>query len=112
MTKSNPRVQQQLLAIPLLATVFLFVVFSVAEVRSSFNQRVVRELGSSLIPALEASREMESTLVVIQRQLQDAAAGEDALLVEEPERGLHPYLQRTALQGDRAVVGRTWGSDS
>lgn len=26
-------------------------------------------------------------------------------------RGLHPYLQRTALQGDRAVVGRTFGAD-
>jgi 3,4-dehydroadipyl-CoA semialdehyde dehydrogenase len=27
-------------------------------------------------------------------------------------RGLHPYLQRTAVQGDRAVVGRAFGADS
>ncbi len=26
-------------------------------------------------------------------------------------RGLHPYLQRTAVQGDRAVVGRLFGSE-
>ncbi|MCU0867254.1 MAG: 3,4-dehydroadipyl-CoA semialdehyde dehydrogenase [Planctomycetes bacterium] len=26
-------------------------------------------------------------------------------------RGLHPYLQRTAIQGDRAVVGRAFGRD-
>ena len=27
-------------------------------------------------------------------------------------RGLQPYLQRTAVQGDRSIVGRTFGSDS
>jgi len=26
-------------------------------------------------------------------------------------RGLHPYLQRTAIQGDRAVIGRQFGSE-
>jgi oxepin-CoA hydrolase/3-oxo-5,6-dehydrosuberyl-CoA semialdehyde dehydrogenase len=27
-------------------------------------------------------------------------------------RGLQPYLQRTAIQGDRSIVGRTFGADS
>lgn len=79
------KVRHRLLLMPLLATAALFVVFVVAEISGARNQRQLRSLSTRLIPALEASRALETTLSSIQRALQDAVAGEDETILQETQ---------------------------
>jgi methyl-accepting chemotaxis protein len=71
--------------LPLLAAVSFIVIFAVNQYLGSQSTISLRAVEDGYFPALETDKELETTLSLLQRQIQDAVAAQDTELLAESE---------------------------
>ena len=69
----NVSFQRKILLLPALAAIGFLVVFALVRLEGRDNEAVTDRIESSYFPALNLSRDLESTLTEIERKLEDAA---------------------------------------
>ncbi len=89
----NLKLAHKVVKRPVVATVGLVVAFLIGQSTGSRNTQDIRRIVTGNVPALEQSRDLENTLSLLQRGLQDAAAASDVELLEPVDALRDEFLE-------------------
>lgn len=103
---SNLRLKYKLLLIPFLALIAFFMVFLATQYFGTKNQKLLTEIETGHVRALELSHELESTLEEMQYSLQNAVASTDEAELNVSDSLRNIFLQQVAAGQSISVINQ------
>ncbi len=98
----------KIVLMPLLATAAFLLILFFTQVGRNAGEDLMTQIENEYFPALELSRDLETILANIQRNLQDAVAADDVEMIEKAELLRETFLKR--LSGGKASIHSAAGA--
>jgi len=91
---SHLKLTHKIILMPSLATAAFFLILIITQIGRNADQDLMTQVENEYFPALELSRDLETLLANIQRNLQDAVAADDIDAIEKTDALRDTFLNR------------------